>query len=142
QHGFTGEVDLLSIDIDSYDYWVLEALSVCTPRLLVVEYNANFGPTRAVTIPKDQSLSGMPKAYRGASLAALVKAAHRKGYRLVVGDPTGVNAFCLRSDIAPALPALDVSLAFRSIRARADLADDPMPDNAAAIADTLPLVEV
>jgi hypothetical protein len=142
QHGFTGEVDLLSIDIDSYDYWVLEALSVCTPRLLVVEYNANFGPTRAVTIPKDQPLSGMPKEYRGASLAALVKAARRKGYRLVVCDPTGVNAFFLRSDVAPDVPALDPSLAFRSIRDRADLADDPMPDDGAAIADTLPLVEV
>jgi len=141
QHGFTGEVDLLSIDIDSYDYWVLDALTVCSPRLLVVEYNASFGPTRAVTIPKDQSLSGMPKEYRGASLAALEKVARRKGYRLVVCDPTGVNAFFLRHDVAPDVQAIDASRAFRSIRDRSDLTDDPMPDSGAVMAD-LPLVEV
>ena len=33
--GSTGEVDLLSIDIDSYDYWVLEALSILSPRVPV-----------------------------------------------------------------------------------------------------------
>jgi len=140
QHGFTGEVDLLSIDIDSYDYWVLDALTVCSPRLLVVEYNASFGPTRAVTIPKDQSLSAMPKEYRGASLAALEKVARRKGYRLVLCDPTGVNAFFLRHDVAPDVPAIEVSRAFRSIRDRTDLRDEPMPDGAAL--PDLPLVEV
>ena len=114
---------------------------MCSPRLLVVEYNASFGPTRAVTIPKDQSLSGMPKEYRGASLAALEKVARRKGYRLVVCDPTGVNAFFLRHDVAPDVQAIDASRAFRSIRDRSDLTDDPMPDSGAVMAD-LPLVEV
>ena len=142
EHGFTGDVDLLSIDIDSYDYWVLDALRVCSPRLLVVEYNASFGPTRAVTIPRDQPLDGMAKAYRGASLAAIEKAARRKGYRLVVCDPTGVNAFFLRHDVAPDVPAIEASQAFRSLRDRSDLADDPLPDGGAALADDLPLVEV
>src|SRR5690606_15249583 len=48
-HGYAGEVDLLSIDIDSYDYWLLDALSVTSPRVLVLEYNALFGPERRVT---------------------------------------------------------------------------------------------
>src|SRR5688572_7773809 len=101
-HGFTGEVDLLSIDIDSYDYWVLEALSVVSPRLLVVEYNAGLGAERAVTIPKHAALDDIPRTYRGASLAALEKLARQKHYRLVVCDPTGTNAFFLRDDVAPA----------------------------------------
>jgi hypothetical protein len=140
-HGFAGEVDLLSIDIDSYDYWVLEALTACSPRVLVVEYNASFGSTRAVTIPRDQSLDAAPKEYRGASLAALEKAARRKGYRLVVCDPSGVNAFFLRHDVAPDIPALDVARAFRSHRDRLDMSEEPI-DVAASPMNGLPLVEV
>jgi hypothetical protein len=142
EHGFTGDVDLLSIDIDSYDYWVLEALSVCTPRLLIVEYNAGFGSQRAVTVPLNQPLAGAPKAYRGASLAALEKAARRKGYRLVVCDPTGVNAFFLRHDVAPDVPGLTVAEAFRPALSRWDLSDAPMPEDGLALGDAYPLVEV
>jgi hypothetical protein len=28
KHGYGSDVDVLSIDIDSYDYWILEALNV------------------------------------------------------------------------------------------------------------------
>ena len=49
--GFTGELDLLSIDIDGMDYWVWEALTVCSPRVVAIEYNWLFGAERAVTIP-------------------------------------------------------------------------------------------
>ena len=43
EHGSSGEVDLLSIDIDSIDYWVFEAISASSARVLVMEYNALFG---------------------------------------------------------------------------------------------------
>jgi hypothetical protein len=141
-HGFSGDVDLLSIDIDSYEYWVLDALTACTPRLLVVEYNAAFGPSHAVTIPRDQSLVGAPKNYRGASLGALEKAARRKGYRLVMCDPTGVNAFFLRDDVAPDVPAAAPARAFRQLADRWELADVPVADDATLMAGGLPLVEV
>ena len=49
--GFTGELDLLSIDIDGMDYWVWEAVSACSPRVVAIEYNWLFGAERAVTIP-------------------------------------------------------------------------------------------
>ena len=140
-HGFAGEVDLLSIDIDSYDYWVLEALSACAPRLLVVEYNAGFGAARAVTIPRDQPLEGAPKAYRGASLAAMEKAARRKGYRLVLCDPSGVNAFFLRNDVAPQVPAVPVAQAFRQAIDRWSLDDEPGAGAAASPVGP-PFVEV
>jgi hypothetical protein len=76
-HGFTGEVDLLSIDIDSYDYWILEALTIVSPRVLIVEYNAGLGAERALTIPRDATLDDIPKQYRGASLAAIAKSPGR-----------------------------------------------------------------
>ena len=50
-NGFHGELDLLSVDIDGNDYWVFEALTVCSPRVVVLEYNWLFGPDRAVTFP-------------------------------------------------------------------------------------------
>ena len=50
-HGVAGEVDLFSLDIDSFDYWVLEAMTACQPRVMVLEYNANYGAEAAVTVP-------------------------------------------------------------------------------------------
>jgi hypothetical protein len=113
EHGFTGDIDLLSLDIDSYDYWVLEAITVVSPRVLVVEYNSRLGPDRALTIAKDAVLEDIPEPLRGASLAAIDKAARRKGYRLVVCDPTGTNAFFLRDGVAPELAAATVAEAYR-----------------------------
>ena len=51
RHGLAGDVDLLSIDLDGNDYWVWNAVTACNPRLVIVEYNSIWGPSRAVTIP-------------------------------------------------------------------------------------------
>ncbi len=143
-HGFDGEVELLSIDIDSYDYWVLHALTACSPRLLVLEYNAGFGPRRAVTIPLNQPLAGAPKGYRGASLAALDALARAKGYRLVACE-AGVNAFFLRHDVAPEVPGVSVDQAFRPASSRLVVDDASAGEEGAdlTIGNTeYPLVEV
>ena len=113
EHGFTGEIDLFSIDVDSIDYWLLEALTVCSPRVLIMEYNALFGPTRAVTLPNAPKPENAPKGYSGASLAALEKLARRKGYRLVLCEESGINAFFLRDDVAPDVPGLTAAEAWR-----------------------------
>ena len=105
KRGFTGEVDFLSIDIDSIDYWLLDALEVITARVLVIEYNALFGPERAVTIPNAPRPQGA-KGYHGASLAALEKCARRKGYRLVLCEDAGINAFFVREGLAPEIPTV------------------------------------
>ena len=47
-----------------------------------------------------------------ASLAALSSLARAKGYRLVAVEPTGVNAYFLRSDLSPEIPELDPRVAF------------------------------
>lgn len=127
RHGFTGEIDLLSIDIDSFDYWVLEALTVVSPRLLIVEYNASLGPDRALTIPKDGKLEDIPRSLRGASLAAIEKLARRKGYRLILCDPTGINAFFLRDDVATELAGQSAAAAYRPAVDRWSLLEAPEP---------------
>jgi hypothetical protein len=144
RHRFDGEVDVLSIDIDSYDYWVLDALTATSPRILVLEYNALFGPERRVTIPLGQPLDAAPKGYSGASLAALTDLARRKGYRLVACEHLGVNAFFLRNDVAPATSAVEPGVAFRVLRSRSDPDDREIPTD---IYETirglnLPLVDV
>ena len=40
--GVKGDIGLLSIDIDGMDYWILDAIDVVSPRILVLEYNAMF----------------------------------------------------------------------------------------------------
>ena len=119
-HGMTGDVDFCSIDIDSYDYWLLDALQACSPRVLVMEYNALFGPDEAVTVPYGQVVEGVPKAYYGASLAALQQLAGSKGYRLVACENSGINAFFLRHDVAPTVPTLPVRQAYRPALNRTD----------------------
>lgn len=103
--GLTGAIGLLSIDIDGNDYWVWEALTVVEPAIVVVEYNAIFGPERAVTIPYradfDRASAHPSRLYAGASLAALVALGRRKGYAFVGVNRAGNNAFFVRRELKP-----------------------------------------
>jgi len=104
-NGFTGEVGLLSIDIDGNDYWVWRAITVINPAIVIVEYNHRFGAEAAVTIPYDKDFArgkGHPIFYFGASLKALCQLAARKGYAFVGCNSNGVNAFFVRRDKLPA----------------------------------------
>lgn len=118
--GFSGEIDLLSLDLDGIDYWVWEAVDAVTPRVVVVEYNDILGPHRTwtvpysddFTVPKDQFTNGMPN-FAGASLAAFVKLGRRKGYRLVGVNRYGYNAFFVRQGIGDQIvPEIDVESCF------------------------------
>ena len=113
--GFTGEIDLLSIDIDGMDYWLWEAVSACSPRVVAIEYNWLFGAEHAVTIPyaSEFDLSAIGnRGYRGASLAALAHLGRTKGYRLVATER--VNAFFLRNDLGPDIGEIDVARGYRA----------------------------
>jgi hypothetical protein len=113
--GFTGEIDLLSIDIDGMDYWVWEAVTACSPRVVAVEYNWLFGAERAVTIPysSEFDLGAIGnRGYRGASLAALAHLGRSKGYRLVATER--VNAFFVRNDLAPEMREIEVARGYRA----------------------------
>lgn len=103
EHGMSGEIGLLSIDIDGNDYWVLEAIDVISPAIVVVEYNFRFGADRAVVVPYDphfdRAAAHPSRIYFGASLQALRVLARRKGYEFVGCNSFGVNAFFVRSDL-------------------------------------------
>jgi hypothetical protein len=115
EHGCAGELDFLSVDIDGNDYWIWEALTASTPRIVVIEYNALLGPERSVVVPYDPDFDRhrLEPTYCGASLPALARLGVRKGYRLVAVDPSGVNAFFLREDVAPEIPAREPGDVYR-----------------------------
>ena len=117
--GFDGDIGLLSIDIDGQDFWVLEALDVVSPKILVCEYNAVLGDLHAITVPRDPNFRRLDAhwsgQYFGASLAAIRLLAERKGYVFCGTNSNGVNAFFVRSDAAaPILDAIGDITAYPS----------------------------
>lgn len=103
-HGFSGEIGLLSIDIDGNDYWVWDAVTVANPRLVSCEYNPIFGDLLPVTIPYRADYSRFDGHYSGLCFGAGIKAltylAEKKGYTFLGACSNGINAFFVRNDLA------------------------------------------
>jgi hypothetical protein len=91
--------DVFSLDIDSVDYFVAEALidRILRPKILVIEYNSTFGPERAVTIPYqfpfNRHRAHPTGYYYGVSVMGLRHLLEGRGYRFVTVEQNGVNAF-------------------------------------------------
>lgn len=102
--GFSGEIGLLSIDIDGNDYWVWEAIRAVRPIICVCEYNAVFGDIWPISVPYEphfvRTRPEFRNLYFGASIAALRSLASRKGYQFLGTNSGGVNAFFIREDYA------------------------------------------
>jgi hypothetical protein len=151
-NGISGDVGLLSVDIDGMDYWVWKAIDVVTPDIVVVEYNALFGPTKSVTVPYDPNFVRQKAhyswSYYGASLAALVGLGKTKGYAFVGSNSAGNNAFFVKSDLLGSplreLTAQQgyVKRTFREARDRDGRLMFPTFEEEAALIEGLPLVEV
>ncbi len=93
------DLDLLVVDIDGNDYWVLERiLSAFSPRVIVAEYNARWVPPCEWVMRYDADHVWDGTAHFGASLTSLTKLADAHGYALVGCDSRGVNAFFVRKD--------------------------------------------
>jgi len=96
------EIDLLTIDVDGNDYWFWKGITCVAPRVVVIEYNASYGPDRALTVPYDAAFDRHEKhpsgLYHGASLTALEQLGKTKGFALIGCDANGVNAFFVRHD--------------------------------------------
>lgn len=95
------EIELLSIDIDGNDYWVWDAITAVSPKVVVIETHTEFG-TNNIVVPYDAKYMypGKHPIYHGASVIAMNKLAERKGYRLVAASDLGINQVFLRNDLA------------------------------------------
>lgn len=102
--GISGEIGLMSIDIDGNDYWVWQSIDVVNPVIVVCEYNALFGDLRRISVPYQadfqRTRAHHSNLYFGASLTALIDLASRKGYAFVGTNSNGCNAFFVRNDHA------------------------------------------
>lgn len=121
-HGFSGEIGILSIDIDGNDYWVWARIESVNPVIVIAEYNSVFGAEHAITVPYDplfcRSKSHYSNLYWGASLGALAILARKKGYALVGSNSAGNNAYFVRSDRLGPLRSLSVREAYVESRFR------------------------
>jgi len=100
-NGISGEIALLSIDIDGNDYWIWDALTVATPKVVIIETHNEFG-FENIVVPYDPHYyyPGKHPIYHGASPVAMVNLARKKGYRLVGANELGFNFIFIRNGIA------------------------------------------
>ena len=101
---FLKQIDLISIDIDSIDYWIASKIDFTNIQIVVVEYNAIFGGKQAVTIPLSENFSRFNAHYSGlyygASLLAWVRLFDTFSMQFVGTNRVGNNAFFVKSEKA------------------------------------------
>lgn len=98
--GLSGDIDLLSIDIDGNDYWVWKALEQVSPNVVIIETHVEFG-MRNIVVPYDKNyvFPGKHPVYHGASVPAMIKLAKEKGYRLVGANELGFNLIFVKNGL-------------------------------------------
>lgn len=98
-----GDIGMLSIDIDGNDYWVIEAINLVSPKIIVCEYNPIFGDLYSITVPYRSDFERFAAhhcgLYFGSSIKALQELTDRKGYAFVGSCSNGINAFFVRKDM-------------------------------------------
>ncbi|MBR4151918.1 MAG: hypothetical protein IKT98_03075 [Selenomonadaceae bacterium] len=98
--GVTGEIDLLSIDVDGNDYYIWQAINIVKPRVVIVEYNSKFPPNCDWKMAYNKNHIWDGSDWQGASLKAFELLGRKLGYQLVATNFSGVNAFFVRKDLA------------------------------------------
>ena len=83
-YGVPREFDFLSLDIDGYDHWVLEAiLKGYRPTLVCTEINEMFPPPVRFVVKYDAGHSWPGNHFFGHSIAAVADLCGRHGYGIV-----------------------------------------------------------
>lgn len=106
EHNVPTEPDYVSIDVDSIDLWLFESMveGGFRPRVVSIEYNANFSIDTAVTNKKNAIWRG--DGSFGSSLKALYLSGISKGYNMVCVETT-LDVFLIRNDIVPHIFSLE-----------------------------------
>lgn len=119
---FSGEIGLLSIDLDGNDYWIWDSIDVINPRIVICEYNSLFGNKHAVSIPYSADFvrqnAHFSYLYFGASLGALCLLAERKGYLFVGCTSAGNDAFFVRKDVIGNIPVVSLAEGYVASKSR------------------------
>jgi hypothetical protein len=107
--GISGDIGLLSIDIDGNDYWIWKAIHSIEPIIVIVEANVEMGLQHLV-VPYEANFNHSERdpVYHGASVNAFIALGREKGYRLVGANQYGHNLLFVRDGYAnDHLPEVD-----------------------------------
>lgn len=96
KYGVPERPDYVSIDLDSIDLWVLQAIlrSRYRPRVFTIEYNSNYFTSEMLTFPNPETMHMFPwqatkvkhlgsVCYMGASFGAIQRVAQEHNYAIV-----------------------------------------------------------
>jgi len=99
-YGFKNDCNLLSIDIDGNDYWVLKNIELSHVDIVVAEYNPLFGSDLSLTVPQDDNFdrNRFKKIFYGASLTAIIELMESKGFMFVGANSACNNAFFINKN--------------------------------------------
>lgn len=104
---FLGRIDIVSVDIDGNDFWVMREFDFTDVSIVVAEYNPLFGASFPVTIPRDDSFvrerAHHSNLYYGVGLRAWVNLFESHGLVFVGTNKVGSNAFFIRKQLLPGL---------------------------------------
>lgn len=118
----TGDIGLLSIDIDGADYWIWDEIAVIQPAIVIVEYNSLFGPTRTITVPYQPDFYRMNYHYSGlvfgTSITSLIDLGDKKGYYFVGCNEMGNNAFFVKKEKIGNIRPLTVQEGYKEAKFR------------------------
>ena len=89
QTNIPNDFDILSIDIDSYDYQVWKSLKVYKPKIVIIEINSSVKVN-------DPNWIHTPNKYQGTGFKPTYDLGIEKGYKFILH--TG-NMFFIRSDL-------------------------------------------
>ena len=99
--------DFFSLDIDSFDFWVLKDLLYnydFRPSVMCLEYLSYY---RDLVVSARPGLAKYKKTYCGCSLGAYKLLTERFGYRFFTVDTFGVNSFFYHPDCIKDVTALN-----------------------------------
>lgn len=92
RYGAPKDLDVISIDIDSNDYYIWKVMHEYRPKVVVIEYNPSFAPPEKMVVEFSPFNYWDGSDFYGASLQSLYDLGKEKGYELVHCTGAGNNA--------------------------------------------------
>lgn len=98
------KIGILSLDIDSTDYWVLKNLNYTSPSIIICEFNPLFGIKKKITVPNKNEFirnkEHFSNLYYGASVKAYQDLLKKKSYVFIGTNTAGNNAFFIKKNLS------------------------------------------
>jgi len=104
------DLEILSIDVDSIDYYIWRGLTDFRPKIVIVEYNSSISPDKDYIVPKHQAIELGGTSLEGASISSWNKLGIEKGYQLIYGELYGSNLFFIDNKYTEELDTSDIKI--------------------------------